>query len=153
MVLSKTFSSREAEISPFSSGSGDVYQLTTHAVTVIVRAIYLEEQSAPAADHYVWAYYVRIENGNTTPVQLRARSWNIVDTNGIVQDIYGNGIVGELPILKPKDVFEYTSGTSLSTPSGLMSGIYHMVDARGKNFDVAIPPFSLDSPYQQVVLN
>jgi len=130
-----------------------LYSLTTHLIKVVVRPIYLEEQSNPSEDQYVWAYHVRIENKSQEIVQLRSRTWMIIDAFGLTQEVHGSGVVGELPILKPDDIFEYASGTSLSTPSGLMYGSYHMLDMNGNDFDVTIPTFSLDSPYQTITLN
>jgi ApaG protein len=125
------------------------YQAVTRNVQVTVRPFYLEDQSKPEDNHYVWAYRVRIENSGREPVQLLRRSWEITDARGHVQHVHGAGVVGEQPLLEPGESFEYTSGTPLETPTGFMVGAYHMVvPASGENFDVAIPAFSLDSPHQ-----
>ncbi|MEE8204118.1 MAG: Co2+/Mg2+ efflux protein ApaG [Alphaproteobacteria bacterium] len=126
-----------------------MYQKTTHAIQVTVKTSYLDDQSSPVDDHYVWAYQVRIENQGAETVQLLNRYWQITDENGQVHEVRGAGVVGEQPVLKPGDSFEYTSGTPLATPSGIMVGSYQMETAGGESFDVAIPAFSLDSPYQQ----
>ncbi|OJV46659.1 MAG: Co2+/Mg2+ efflux protein ApaG [Alphaproteobacteria bacterium 43-37] len=120
---------------------------------VSARSIYLEEQSAPIDNNYVWAYHIVIHNLGESTVQLRARTWRIVDSNGHIQNVHGAGVVGELPFLKPNGTFEYTSGTSLTSPSGVMSGFFHMLNAGGEAFDATIPSFSLDSPHQFVVYN
>ncbi len=125
-----------------------MYQKTTHAIQVTVKTSYLDDQSSPVDDHYVWAYQVRIENQGAETVQLLKRYWHITDENGQVHEVRGAGVVGEQPVLKPGDSFEYTSGTPLATPSGIMVGSYQMETAGGESFDVAIPAFSLDSPYQ-----
>ncbi|MEE8274239.1 MAG: Co2+/Mg2+ efflux protein ApaG [Alphaproteobacteria bacterium] len=125
-----------------------MYQKTTHAIQVTVKTSYLDDQSSPVDDHYVWAYQVRIENQGAETVQLLNRYWQITDENGQVHEVRGAGVVGEQPVLKPGDSFEYTSGTPLATPSGIMVGSYQMETAGGESFDVAIPAFSLDSPYQ-----
>lgn len=123
------------------------YQATTRDVVVSVRPIFLAEQSDPDAGQWVWAYQVRIENHGSATVQLLRRTWRITDARGRVQTIEGPGVVGEQPTLAAGDTFEYTSGTPLGTPSGFMSGIYHMVvAATGEAFDAAVPAFSLDSP-------
>ncbi|MDP6786912.1 MAG: Co2+/Mg2+ efflux protein ApaG [Rhodospirillales bacterium] len=131
-----------------SSQSGK-YALTTRAVTVTVQPFYLEEQSAPDQSHYIWAYHVEIENHGDETVQLMARYWRITDSSGNVQEVRGEGVVGEQPVLEPGDSFEYTSGTPLPTPSGIMLGTYHMETDTGERFDIAIPAFSLDSPHQE----
>ncbi|MGH7121035.1 MAG: Co2+/Mg2+ efflux protein ApaG [Acetobacteraceae bacterium] len=128
--------------------AGD-YSQTTRGIRVIVRPFYLEDQSEPEENHFVWAYRVKIENRGDVAVQLLRRTWQITDAHGRVQHVHGAGVVGEQPLLEPGEAFEYTSGTPLETPSGFMTGAYHMmVAASGESFDVAIPTFSLDSPHQ-----
>lgn len=125
------------------------YVKTTRGIRISVRSFYLEDQSEPDDGHYVWAYRVKIENNGREPVQLLRRTWRITDANGRTQHVHGVGVVGEQPLLEPGESFEYTSGTPLDTPSGFMVGAYHMIiPSSGENFDVAIPPFSLDSPHQ-----
>ncbi len=125
------------------------YQQTTREIRVMVDPVYLEEQSSPSDRHYVWAYHVRVENHGEETVQLRNRHWRITDANGQIHEVRGEGVIGEQPVLRPGEAFEYTSGTPLSTPSGIMVGSYQMETKDGESFDVAIPAFSLDSPYQQ----
>jgi ApaG protein len=127
----------------------DDYAKTTRSIRVSVRSFYLEDQSQPDDNHYVWAYRVKIENRGREAVQLLHRTWQITDARGRTQHVHGPGVVGEQPLLEPGEAFEYTSGTPLDTPSGFMSGAYHMVATRsGESFDVIIPSFSLDSPHQ-----
>jgi len=121
---------------------------TTGAITVSVESFYLEDQSAPEESLYVWAYHVRIENNGDELVQLKTRHWRITDAAGNVQEIRGDGVVGEQPVLKAGQSFEYTSGTPLPTPSGFMEGTYQMVSESGDRFDANVPAFSLDSPFQ-----
>ncbi|WP_374444125.1 Co2+/Mg2+ efflux protein ApaG [Stella sp.] len=130
-----------------------MYSETTHAIRVTVKPFYLEDQSSPAENHYVWAYHVKIENTGSEKVQLRTRHWRITDALGRVQEVRGPGVVGEQPVLEPGKSFEYTSGTPLPTPSGIMVGSYQMEGPGGRMFDVRIPAFSLDSPHQPVRLN
>jgi ApaG protein len=132
---------------------GAMYVSTSNGITVTVSPIFLEDQSDPYDDHFVWAYRVRIENKGVETVQLRTRYWHITDANGLVQEVRGSGVVGEQPVLDPGESFEYTSGTPLATPSGVMVGSYQMQTDHGDQFDVAIPAFSLDSPHQVVNLN
>jgi len=125
------------------------YNSTTEGVRVSVRSFYLDDQSRPEDQHYVWAYRVKIENLGAAPVKLLRRTWRITDGRGRTQTVQGEGVVGEQPALKPGESFEYTSGTPLETPSGSMAGLYHMVRTEnGDAFDVVIPTFSLDSPHQ-----
>lgn len=130
-----------------------MYSDTTRQIRVIVEPTYLPEQSQPAAGHFVWAYQVRIENLGQETVRLRSRHWMITDALGRLQEVRGAGVVGEQPLLHPGEYFTYTSGTPLSTPSGIMRGTYGMETADGERFDIAIPAFSLDSPHQDRRLN
>ena len=125
-----------------------MYRETTHLIAVTVTPIYLEEQSEPDENQYIWAYHVQIENQGQQTVQLISRHWKITDSNGCVKEVRGDGVIGEQPVLHPGESFEYTSGTPLSTPSGIMVGSYEMETAQGARFDVAVPAFSLDSPYE-----
>jgi len=131
-----------------------MYRETTAGITVTVKPYYLEDQSEPDEQRFVWAYHVRIENNGERTVQLRNRYWRITDSRGRIQEVRGAGVVGEQPVLRPGDSFEYTSGTPLPTPSGIMGGTYQMeASETGERFDVTIPSFSLDSPHQPINLN
>ena len=125
-----------------------MYQETTRSIRVTVIPTYLPAQSSPDHNRFVWAYQVRIENLGLETVQLRSRHWRITDALGRMTDVRGPGVVGEQPVLRPGESFEYQSGTPLETPSGIMTGSYHMETASGEPFDIAIPPFSLDSPHE-----
>lgn len=130
-----------------------MYSQTTRRINVTVEPHYLEDQSSPGEDHFVWAYHVKIRNDGEQSVQLINRHWRITDAHGRFQEVRGAGVVGEQPVLDPGESFEYTSGTPLSTPSGIMVGTYEMECGDGERFDVEIPAFSLDSPHQAVQLN
>jgi len=130
-----------------------MYDKTTRAIRVTVKPSFLEDQSSPDENYYVWAYRVQIENQGPETVQLRDRYWRITDGFGRVQEVRGPGVVGEQPVLKPGERFEYTSGTPLATPSGIMLGTYRMETAAGESFEVEIPAFSLDSPHHPIRLN
>lgn len=130
-----------------------MYKATTRAIQVTVQPQYLPDQSEPEKSQFVWAYKVRIENAGDVAVQLRSRHWKITDGLGRVQEVKGPGVVGKTPLLRPGEMFEYTSGTPLSTPSGIMGGTYQMVDEAGVKFDIEIPTFSLDTPTVQRSLN
>ena len=124
------------------------FQRTTRQITVSVRPAYLADQSAPENNHFFWAYTVVIENGGPDTVQLRARYWRIIDANGRTIEVKGAGVVGQQPILRPGENFEYKSGTPLETPSGMMLGAYQMRTADGEAFQIDIPVFPLDSPHE-----
>ncbi len=135
-------------------GGGGDYSSVTRDIKVSVRSFYLEDQSQPEDRQYLWAYRIRIENHGAENVRLLRRTWLITDAAGRVQHVQGEGVVGEQPQLDPGEAFEYTSGTPLETPSGFMSGAYHMIaTVSGERFDVAIPPFSLDSPHQPGIVH
>jgi len=123
-----------------------MYSSTTDQVTVSVETTYLTHESSPSEGHYVWAYKVRIENNGTDELQLKSRYWKITDAYGRVQEVQGAGVVGEQPVLKPGASYEYTSGTPLATPHGIMSGSYAMQMTDGTMRNVAIPAFSLHTP-------
>ena len=122
-----------------------MYTTTTSNVVVSVKPVFLDHESVPEKNIYVWAYTVKIQNVGTEVLQLRTRHWRITDAYGRTQEVHGPGVVGEQPVLKPGETFEYTSGTPLSTPSGIMMGSYSMQAPDGRMFDVEIPAFSLDS--------
>ena len=139
--------------------TGPEYAQATRGINVRVASFFLEDQSEPDEGRYVWAYRVVIENRGEQTVQLLSRTWRITDGRGRTFLVEGEGVVGEQPVLEPGAAFEYTSGTPLETPSGFMTGQYHMVahgrgpavslaDPSGEPFDVAIPAFSLDCPHQ-----
>ena len=128
------------------------YAQTTAGVTVRVAPSYLPDQSDPDAARYVWAYHIRVENGSRRDVQLIARHWIIVDARGRTEEVQGEGVVGEQPIIAPGGAYDYVSGCPLATASGTMHGSYAMA-ADGELFEVAIPLFSLDSPNARTSLN
>ena len=101
-----------------------MYEQTTKNVRVRVEPDYLDEQSSPADSRFIWAYTVEIENQTTQDLQVVERFWKIADSRGQVQEVRGAGVVGEQPVLKPGEVFRYTSGAPLTAPSGMMLGNY-----------------------------
>ncbi len=125
-----------------------MYTAITKAIRVSVEPVYLDQQSSPAEDRYVWAYHVKISNEGSATVQLLTRHWRITDGLGRLQEVRGAGVVGEQPVLAPGETYEYTSGTPLPTPSGIMLGSYGMRREDGERFDIEIPAFSLDSPHE-----
>ncbi|WP_038033690.1 Co2+/Mg2+ efflux protein ApaG [Thermopetrobacter sp. TC1] len=123
-----------------------MYEKVTRGIRVSVRPEFRPDQSDPERNYFVWAYHVRIYNGSRHTVQLMTRHWRIVDARGHVQEVRGAGVVGEQPVLRPGESFEYTSGTPLQTESGFMAGSYQMQAEDGSLFEVAIPAFALDVP-------
>ncbi len=124
-----------------------MYQATTHNIAVSVAPRFVPEESNPRDRKFFWAYTVEIANQSDVAVQLKARYWNITDGDGRVQEVRGDGVVGEQPVIPPGDVFRYTSGCPLTTPDGIMVGAYQMVDETGRAFEIDIPAFPLDSPH------
>lgn len=130
-----------------------MYEAITHDIKVTVAPQFLADQSKPREGYFVWAYTITIENSSDQTVRLVNRFWKITDANGRVQEVRGEGVVGEQPVLKPGESFEYTSGAPLATPSGFMAGSYQMESYDGKPFDIEIPAFSLDQPTQANVVH
>ena len=118
----------------------------TNGIRVSVRSQYLAEQSAPELDRYVFAYTVAIANEGHHPAQLRTRHWVITDAHGKIEEVRGDGVVGEQPRLVPGQSFQYTSGCVLTTPLGTMHGSYQMWHDDGSWFDAEIAAFSLVMP-------
>ena len=119
---------------------------TTRDITVRVAVSYFSEQSDPAAGRWFWAYHVRIENGSARTVQLLGRAWTIIDGRGARHEVQGEGVVGEQPLIAPGASYDYVSGCPLATPTGAMTGRYHMAGEDGARFAVAIPRFALIGP-------
>jgi len=130
-----------------------MYEKVTRSIRVRVRPEYLETQSAPDEGRFFWSYTVEIANEGSETMQLRSRYWRITDANGRVEEVRGPGVVGQTPTIGPGQSFEYTSGCPLRTASGIMVGSYQMEGADGTLVDIAIPPFSLDSPFTRRSLN
>ena len=118
----------------------------TYDIRVDVVPAYLDDQSDPNNNHFVFSYTVTIKNTGTIPAKLLTRHWIITDGDGEIQEVKGEGVVGETPYLKPGEGFQYTSGTMMKTPIGTMHGSYQMVADDGVSFDAEIPSFSLAVP-------
>jgi ApaG protein len=118
----------------------------TYNTQVEVETAYIEEQSDPETNRYVFSYTITIRNQGTVAAKLLTRHWIITDADGKVQEVEGEGVVGEQPHLKPGDGFRYTSGTVLDTPVGSMQGTYHMLADDGVEFEAEIPAFTLAIP-------
>lgn len=129
------------------------YMAETRGIQVRIKPYFLPDQSDPGTSQWVWAYEVHIENRGDETVQLMSRHWVITDALGRVEEVEGDGVVGEQPTLNPGEGFTYTSGCDLKTSSGVMEGEYRMVTEGGDLFDAVIPAFSLDLPDAQRVVN
>ena len=121
-------------------------EASAHRVTVDVDTRYLEDQSDPEEHRFVFAYTITIRNRGAVPAKLLTRHWVITDANGKVQEVRGEGVVGEQPHLMPGQGFRYTSGAVLETPVGAMQGSYQMIADDGVRFDAPIPAFTLAIP-------
>jgi ApaG protein len=117
-----------------------------HAINVEVETAYLEEQSEPGEQRFVFAYTITLRNSGKVPAKLLTRHWIITDANGRIQEVRGEGVVGEQPHLKPGQGFRYSSGAVLETPVGSMQGSYQMLADDGARFDAPIPVFRLAKP-------
>ena len=115
-------------------------------IGIAVSTDYVDEQSEPDSDRYVFSYTITISNNGEVPARLISRHWVITDANGKVQEVTGDGVVGEQPHLNPGEVFRYSSGAILETPVGAMQGLYRMEADNGVNFDAPIAPFTLAVP-------
>jgi ApaG protein len=115
-------------------------------IKVTAQSFFLPDQSDEENDQYVFAYTIRIENTGQVPAQVISRHWIITDADNQVQEVRGMGVVGEQPVLKPGQHFEYTSGSSINTIVGTMRGTYQMVAEDGTKFDAVVPEFSLSVP-------
>lgn len=129
------------------------YRARTHDIEITVEPFYLEEQSEPEDNRYVWGYRIQIVNESDETVQLRDRYWRITDAVGHVDEVSGEGVIGKQPVLDPGESFEYSSGCPLDTSSGVMVGQYRMERSDGGSFMVDIPAFSLDVPGTARTLN
>ncbi|MGI8527512.1 MAG: Co2+/Mg2+ efflux protein ApaG [Pseudolabrys sp.] len=130
-----------------------MYRAVTRKIEVTANPRFVSERSSPSNGYYFWAYTIDIANRGQETVQLKTRHWRITDATGKLQEVKGAGVVGEEPVLKPGESFEYTSGVPLQTPSGFMKGTYGLVTEAGERFDIEIPAFSLDSSFAERTIN
>ncbi len=125
-----------------------MYRAVTNNIAVEAEVFFLDDQSEPKKSIFLWAYRIRIKNEGDAVVRLRSRHWRITDAQGRLHEVRGTGVVGEQPHIEPGESFEYVSGTPLNTPSGTMVGSYAMQHNDGALFEVKIPAFALESPYE-----
>ncbi len=130
-----------------------MYRTVTRNIEVVVTPRFIADKSSPENNYFFWAYTISITNNGPDTVQLKTRHWRITDAGGRRQEVRGPGVVGEEPVLKAGESFEYTSGVPLQTPSGFMVGTYGMVSASREHFDIDIPAFSLDRGDSKPTIN
>ena len=130
-----------------------MYEEVTRDILIRVRPAFLDDESEPDENRYFWSYTIEIENKGAETVQLMSREWRITDALNKTEIVRGPGVVGEQPRIGPGEVFAYTSGAPLRTPSGFMRGVYMMRTDNGDKFEAVIPGFALDSPFTTVVLH
>jgi ApaG protein len=130
-----------------------MYRAVTRQIEVTVEPNFMPERSSVEKKYYFWSYSIVITNSSEETVQLKTRHWIITDAEGHKQEVRGEGVIGEQPVLAPGERFEYTSGVPLPTASGFMTGRYQMVSESGERFEIDVPMFSLDSPDSKRVLN
>ena len=118
----------------------------SHSITVTAQVRFIPDQSDEDGKRYVFAYTITIRNTGTVAARLVSRHWIITDSDSNVQEVKGEGVVGEQPLLRPNESFEYTSGTAIATPVGTMRGSYQMIASDGVKFDATIPEFTLAMP-------
>jgi len=118
-----------------------------YSIEVKAEAVYVAEQSAPAQNRYVFAYTITLRNTGQVPARLLNRHWRITDADGKVQEVRGEGVVGEQPYLRPGEQYRYSSAAMLPTPLGTMQGSYQMLANDGEHFDAPIAPFRLSQPH------
>jgi ApaG protein len=126
-----------------------MYERSTRNIRVAVQPAFLDDQSDPDEQRYLWSYTVVIENRGAETVQLLSRYWHITDGRGHVEEVRGPGVVGAQPVIAPGQTFQYTSGCPLKTASGCMSGKYQMRSSSGEAFEAEIPAFLLESPHER----
>jgi ApaG protein len=130
-----------------------MYRAVTRQIEVTVEPNFMPERSSVEKQEYFWSYKIVITNAGAETVQLRTRHWIITDATGRQENVRGEGVVGEQPVLAPGERYEYTSGVPLPTASGFMTGRYQMVSESGEQFEIDVPMFSLDSCNSKRVLN
>lgn len=124
-----------------------LYEHITQGVRIRVRPKFMHDELEPSRGRFMWSYTVDVENESDQAWTIVRRHWQIVDAQGRMQAVDGEGVIGQTPTLQPGERFSYTSGAPLAAPSGMMSGTYDLQDESGFEIVATIPVFSLDSPY------
>ena len=140
-------------LSVSSAAAAKPYIAVTDEVQITVWPEFLDSKSSILGDLFIWAYHVRVDNKSAEPLKLINRYWRIIDEQGSVQEVTGEGVIGEQPLIAPGSSYQYSSGVHLRHHSGIMTGHYQMQKNGGEIFDVRIPAFSLDVPSIKSVIN
>jgi ApaG protein len=131
-----------------------MYEQETAGMIVRVAPHFMADESEPEEGRFVWSYTIEIENRSADPVKLLSRFWRITDENGLTQEVRGDGVIGQQPIIPPGESFKYSSAAPLAAPSGVMLGAYSMRRlGSGEEFDITVPAFVLDSPHHNRLAN
>lgn len=133
--------------------SNKPYTAITDNIEITVWPEFIDSNSSIIGDLFIWAYHVRIDNKNAESVKLVSRYWRIIDEKGMVQEVSGEGVIGEQPMIAPNASYQYSSGVHLRYPSGIMTGKYLMKKTSGEIIEAKIPTFSLDTPSVRVTIN
>lgn len=142
------------DILDFSQGKIErPYVEVTRDIQITIWPEFIDSKSSAIGDLFIWAYHVRIDNHSSNSVRLVKRYWRIIDEHGVVQEVFGDGVIGEQPLIAPHDSYQYSSGVHLRCHSGIMTGHYQMQKDDGEIFDAKIPTFSLDVPTIKQVIN
>lgn len=136
-----------------STSLDNPYTEITDNIHITVWPEFVDSKSSILGDLFIWAYHVRIDNKSSENIQLINRYWKITDEKGEVQEVSGEGVIGEQPSITINDSYQYSSGVHLKYPSGVMTGHYQMKNDAGKVFNIKIPVFSLDVPSVKSVIN
>lgn len=153
VTLSKSNKALSPAILGISEDLKDSYSQTTNNIEIIVWPEFISNQKSQLGDLFIWAYHIKITNKSDKIVKLVNRHWKIIDEQGTIQEVDGEGVVGEKPTILPNESFQYSSGVHLKLPSGIMTGYYQMQKENGEFFEAKIPAFSLDTPSVKTVIN
>lgn len=151
--LNKSNKTPETKFIELGKNSENSYSAITSGIEITVWPEFVDSQVSVLGNLFIWAYHVRIDNRSNEPIKLTARHWKIVDEQGTVQEVDGEGVVGEQPHILPFESFQYSSGVHLRVPSGIMGGHYLMKKENGELIEAKIPAFSLDVPSAKAVVN
>jgi ApaG protein len=153
-LLSKFSKTAEDKLSDFSKTLVDKpYVATTNNIKVTVWPEFIDSKSSFIGNLFIWAYHIRIDNKSSESVKLLQRYWRIIDETGVIQEVKGDGILGERPKIPPNSSYQYSSGIHLRYPSGIMTGKYRMQKDNLEFFEIKVPAFSLDVPSVKSVIN
>lgn len=136
----------------FKTAINKPYVAITNDIQITVWPEFIDSKSSIVGDLFIWAYHVRIDNQSSEPIKLINRYWRIIDEKGLIQEVNGEGVIGEQPLIAPNGFYQYSSGVHLRYSSGIMNGKYQM-EKNNELIDVKIPTFSLDVPNNQRVIN